>query len=208
MSAMIGTRECGIDHVSGEWWGILKSGFLKILAVILVVSIPVDIILLRIPVNFPAGTYGVQSPLRHQQIYRMLEARDTNPPSSGQLQGIPSAAQAANLSLSPAATLNLTAPVYGWSKTWGGSASGAQTNHIVADGLAICYVTGEYTGTVAFNPSGGDSHASIPAETSSGPQPGGVPAGTRQAMCMWPGGFREPLISARAVESITAPRLA
>jgi hypothetical protein len=67
-------------------------------------------------------------------------------------------------SLSPGTTLNLTGTVYCWAKTWGGNVSGAQANNIVSDGLGNLYVIGEFTGTVAFNPAGGDSRASHGAQ--------------------------------------------
>jgi hypothetical protein len=67
-------------------------------------------------------------------------------------------------SWSPGAALNPAATAYGWAKTWGGNASGAQANHIVADAWGNLYVTGEYTGTVAFNPAGGASHTSNGAQ--------------------------------------------
>jgi hypothetical protein len=63
-----------------------------------------------------------------------------------------------------AASTNLSATVYSWAKTWGGNASSVQANNIVVDGASNLYVTGEYTGTVAFNPAGGASHTSNGAQ--------------------------------------------
>jgi hypothetical protein len=59
-----------------------------------------------------------------------------------------------------AASSSLSATVYSWTKPWGGSASKAQANNIAVDAWGNMYVTGEYTGTVAFNPAGGASHTS------------------------------------------------
>ena len=58
----------------------------------------------------------------------------------------------------------LWAGIYSSTQTWGGADSSAQANNIVVDGSGNRYVTGEYTGTVAFNPAGGASRISHGAQ--------------------------------------------